>query len=1082
MERYIIKKDGTVEPFNEQKIINAITKSSQRVLINLSDEDKEFVVDSVKSSIERSGEVNIPVAKMHSYVELALDNLNPQIAKSYRDYRNYKSDFIHILDKVYSASQSIRHIGDKENSNTDSTLVATKRCLIFNELNKRLYRRFFMTKDELQACKEGYIYVHDQSARLDTMNCCLFDVENVMKGGFEMGNIWYNEPKSLDTAFDVMGDIILSCASQQYGGFTVPEVDKILNPYAEKSYNNYLKEYLSIRDEHEITQKAVNYATSKVERDFEQGFQGIEMKLNTVGSSRGDYPFITMTLGLGTKPFERLATKTFLDVHRKGQGKAGHKKPVLFPKLVFLYDENLHGEGCPNEDLFESGIKCSCQTMYPDWLSLTGEGYVASVYKKYKKVISPMGCVDGQEVITYKFRNKLYVESFERMWGRITSEIKDQGQRSLSDVNRVVDLRKSDVLIFDTIKGFVKVKYLIRNFQDNWCNVTISNGRKLRATLDHPFETERGVVLAKDLNINDVVRINTKQYSEETIDKSPEEAWLNGFMLCDGCYQNYSVFASIASCGEDDIEAYFKKSFNNVFGIMPQTVLQERGKSGTYKDLRVYSEGVHSLKDIIEHFTNLFGGVQKKYRQIPNEVFSYSEKAKYSFLAGMIDADGYINNDPKKHKYPTVQIGSTNKELALQQMALAQSLGMKARFYTNHYSMTDKTKVRYRVEFFPNRSLIESMICEKKRAKWNYFVDDNSIMYGHIVDVEPLDLKQYSYDVTTESEHFEVSGVYSHNCRAFLSPWYERGGMNPADKKDVPVFVGRFNIGAVSLHLPMILAKARRENRDFYEVLNYYLELIRGLHKRTFDYLGELKASVNPVAFCEGGFYGGHLKPNDKIKPVLKSATASFGITALNELQELYNGKSLVEDGQFALEVMQYINDYIARIKAEDNILYAIYGTPAESLCGLQIEQFRKEFGIVEKVSDRPYVSNSFHCHVTEDISPIQKQDLEERFWNLCNGGKIQYVRYPLSYNIDAVRTLVKRAMKKGLYEGVNLSLAYCDDCGHQELEMEVCPVCGSTNLTKIDRMNGYLSYSRIKGDTRLNKAKMEEIKERKSM
>ena len=145
-------------------------------------------------------------------------------------------------------------------------------------------------------------------------------------------------------------------------------------------------------------------------------------------------------------------------------------------------------------------------------------------------------------------------------------------------------------------------------------------------------------------------------------------------------------------------------------------------------------------------------------------------------------------------------------------------------------------------------------------------------------------------------------------------------------------------------------------------------------------------------------------------------------------------------------------------------------------------QQFRKKYGIIENVSDREYVSNSFHCHVTEDITPIQKQDREERFWDLFNGGKIQYVRYPIDYNKGAEETLVRRAMNKGFYEGVNLSLAYCDDCGYQQLEMDVCPKCGSTNLTKIDRMNGYLSYSRVKGDTRLNAAKMAEIADRKSM
>ena len=270
--------------------------------------------------------------------------------------------------------------------------------------------------------------------------------------------------------------------------------------------------------------------------------------------------------------------------------------------------------------------------------------------------------------------------------------------------------------------------------------------------------------------------------------------------------------------------------------------------------------------------------------------------------------------------------------------------------------------------------------------------------------------------------------------------------------------------------------------KDFYEVLNYYMEMIRGLHLRTYDYLGEMKASINPLGFCEGGFYGGHLGYGDKIKPCLESATASFGITALNELQRLYNGKSIREDGEFALEVMEWINKKVNEYKKLDRRIYAIYGTPAESLAEKQVYQFRDKYGIIENVSDRLYVSNSFHCHVTEDMSPVEKQDKEKRFWELLNGGKIQYVRYPISYNKEAVEALVDRAMKMGFYEGVNLSLSYCDDCGHEELNMDVCPKCGSHNLTKIDRMNGYLSYSRVKGDTRLNKGKMEEIQQRRSM
>lgn len=703
----VIKKDGTREDYNFQKIVDAVKKSAGRVMISLSDEDFSDLAEYVESELANLNSKEVNIAQMHDIVESALEDVNPKIARSYRNYRNYKKDFVHMLDKVYQESQKIMYIGDKENSNADSALVSTKRSLIFNELNKELYKKFFLNVEELQAINDGYIYIHDMSARRDTMNCCLFDVASVLKGGFEMGNLWYNEPKSLNVAFDVIGDITMAAASQQYGGFTLPEVDKILAPYAQKTYNESYAKYIDMGISPE---QAEIQATKDVEKDFHDGFQGWEYKFNTVASSRGDYPFITVSAGLGQSKFEKMATIIMLNVRRDGQGKKSCKKPVLFPKIVFLFDKNLHGEGKPLEDVYRAGIECSKKAMYPDWLSLTGEGYVASMYKQYGKVVSPMG------------------------------------------------------------------------------------------------------------------------------------------------------------------------------------------------------------------------------------------------------------------------------------------------------------------------------------------------------------------------------------CRAFLSPWYERGGIHKADENDQPIFVGRFNIGAISLHLPLIYAKAQKESKNFYEVLDYYMELIRKIHIRTYDYLGEMKASTNPLAYCEGGFLGGHLGIHDKIKPVLKSATASFGITALNELQELYNGKSLVEDGAFALEVMEYINKKVDEYKEKDGYLYAIYGTPAENLCGLQVKQFRKKYGIVKNVSDRGYVSNSFHCHVSENITPIQKQDLEKRFWDLLNGGKIQYVKYPVSYNTGAIETLVNRAMDLGFYEGVNLALSYCDDCGHQELNMDVCPKCGSRNLTKIDRMNGYLSYSRVKGDTRLNQAKMEEIKDRVSM
>lgn len=326
--------------------------------------------------------------------------------------------------------------------------------------------------------------------------------------------------------------------------------------------------------------------------------------------------------------------------------------------------------------------------------------------------------------------------------------------------------------------------------------------------------------------------------------------------------------------------------------------------------------------------------------------------------------------------------------------------------------------------------------------------------------------------------------VSNMGCRAFLSPWFKRGGMYPADEHDEPVFIGRANLGAISLNLIMIYQKAVEEGKEFYEVLDYYLEMIRQLHIRTYNYLAKMKASINPVGFCEGGFYNGYLNPSDTIEEVIKTWTLSFGFTALNELQQLHNQKSLVQDNSFAKEVLTYINKKVDQYKEEDGKLYAIYGTPAESLCGKQIVQFRKKYGIIKNVSDKEYVSNSFHCHVSENITGMEKQDRENQLYHLSKGGCITYCKYPMGYNIKAIKTLIRRAMRLGLYHGVNLSLSFCDDCGHQSTSSleGSCPHCGSENLTQIERMNGYLSYSRIKGDTRLNEAKMAEISQRVSM
>ena len=165
----VIKKDGTVIDFDKSKIVSAINKSARRCLVTLTVSEIEKVCVIVEKYLSENTITEISVLDLHCIVENALEEVNKLVATSYREYRNYKVDFVSMLDEVYNKAQSIMYRGDKENSNTDSTLVSTKRSLIYNELNKELYNKFFLTKEERQACRDGYIYIHDKSARRDTI-------------------------------------------------------------------------------------------------------------------------------------------------------------------------------------------------------------------------------------------------------------------------------------------------------------------------------------------------------------------------------------------------------------------------------------------------------------------------------------------------------------------------------------------------------------------------------------------------------------------------------------------------------------------------------------------------------------------------------------------------------------------------------------------------------------------------------------------------------------------------------------------------------------------------------------------------
>ena len=203
----------------------------------------------------------------------------------------------------------------------------------------------------------------------------------------------YAEPKYFSSAMSVMGDVVLSASGQQFGGFTVPEIDDILAPYAEKSYRSHLdtlKDMDLDLDEETLEEQAKKLTL----REIEQGVQGFETKLNTISSSLGQVPFVTVTFGLNTSFWGRKSLGV-LNTRIKGMGKT--RITAVFPKLVMLMRKDVNRDkNSPNRDLYDLAVECSKTRLYPDYLSLdqtpTGGNNLATIYERSGEVVSGMGC------------------------------------------------------------------------------------------------------------------------------------------------------------------------------------------------------------------------------------------------------------------------------------------------------------------------------------------------------------------------------------------------------------------------------------------------------------------------------------------------------------------------------------------------------------------------------------------------------------------------------------------------------------------------------------------------------------------
>ena len=318
-------------------------------------------------------------------------------------------------------------------------------------------------------------------------------------------------------------------------------------------------------------------------------------------------------------------------------------------------------------------------------------------------------------------------------------------------------------------------------------------------------------------------------------------------------------------------------------------------------------------------------------------------------------------------------------------------------------------------------------------------------------------------------------------CRSFLTPYVDENGK--------PKYYGRFNQGVVTVNLVDIGLSAGKNMEKFWEIFDSRMELCHRALQCRHERLEGTLSDAAPILWQHGALL--RLKSGETIDKYLHGgySTLSLGYAGLWECVYSMTGKKLTEpDGEkFGLEIMQKLNEYTAKWKAAENIDYSLYGTPLESTTYKFSKCLQKRFGIIEGVTDKNYITNSYHVHVTEEIDAFSKLALEAKFQALSPGGAISYVEVPnMQNNLDAVLEVMKFIYDNIMYAELNTKSDYCQCCGYDG-EIEIvddpdgkliwrCPNCGNTDETKMNvarRTCGYI------GTQFWNQGRTQEIKER---
>ena len=1084
----IIKRNGSEQDFcldNIRRVIKLANQSVPGTDRIKSQEEEERIVQYVNEALSNFGTVSVET--IQDKIRDAFMNFNYfEVADSFIKFRQDKKNqkkFTETEENIISVCNYKNEAVKQDNANKNPRVLAVQRDYIAGIECKDIGKKI-LPKDIVDAHNKGLLHFHDldYSPVQKMSNCNLVNLKDVLENGFTLNSTpIHKTTQGFKTDCTLASQVAPQVSGQQYGGqtmswahiarsiqtsrLTIAEelvdegelweygIEQLIRN--ENTVIDDYYEYILAKTNPSVLEKFKKRVERRVLREIKGGVKTFQYQILTILCSNGQTPFISMSMNLedceGDEQWENDTKLVFEEVLKqriKGiPDKHGNLVPVVFPKLLYFLDERNHEPGTENWYLTQLAAESAAKTMAPDFIS-------SKVQKKIKKTNHTwpcMGAARGDETVSIKIDEIVY--------DNIPIA---KAYKLLRDSNKVhgggfTQNNKSDISSLWGVCGIYKITHIPTG--KYYIGSSKNVGRRLN---EHNCSLKHKGTLGDNYYIGDFDKNNYKRELLEECDVN--ELLSEEFTFIDLedelCVNRKDPRKNGNFDSENCLIAMKGKKYSNYKNKAYTSFKEVDGsrcfvmRKGEWEPIRKITYNDPKNCDLVLYEIEYAINGGKKVLHITEDHPLRTQKGRT--VAAQIEVGDTIYNALTFEEYKVTRIEPTTENVATYDFEvdndmfdLSGILSYNCRSFATPYypdPLYEDEVVKFNIGYkdtFTVKDLYEKSKEDPKGLKYRMFLRAEGYYKGDV----------------NEIDHFEI----------------EDGKVKLVPR---PKYWGFFNGGVVSINIPHVALESHGNKAEFWRLLDQRCELAYRALVERYKSLRDAPSDAAPILRQDGGLM--RLKDNETWNHFIVGprCTYSLGYVGLWETQYYMTGKKLTEDQSFANEILNFFNkkhdEWHTRLMDKNDpnswLNTSTYGTPEENLVQKFSDALKRDFGLVDGVTDHDYVTNSYHVDPAEPVDWANKIVIESKLMDKSTGGAISYIELPnMVKNLKAVESIIQFMYNHILYCEINVKQDICYRCDfHGTIKIVEdngkhiweCPACrnrDTSNMFIRRRVCGYI-------------------------